>query len=238
MSVNGIDGSNGINNVRSAPRTDISGSNGDFSGALKSAMSSQKKSVDLDGIFQRASETYNVPVDLLKAVAKAESNFNPRAQSGAGAQGIMQLMPATARGLGVTDPFDPEQNIMGGAKYLSGMLKKFGGNTQLALAAYNAGPGNVAKYRGIPPFKETQNYVKRVMAYCGTQLTAGTVSPGEAENAGASLAQQAIEPPAVSNEVSSNTVDVSSLIEIYHYELQKSLLARLDSTPDTGKDSY
>lgn len=119
----------------------------------------------LDTIFDRAADKYNVPVELLKAVGKTESNFNKDAVSRCGAQGVMQLMPATAKGLGVTNSFDPEQNIMGGAKYISGLLKKYDGNTSFALAAYNAGSGNVAKYGGVPPFTETQNYVKKVIGY-------------------------------------------------------------------------
>lgn len=141
---------------------------GNFSDVLNSKLS---KANNLDNIFEMAAEKYNVSVDLLKAVAKAESGFNPNAESHAGAQGIMQLMPATARSLGVTNSFDPEQNIMGGAKYLSQMLDKFDGDTELSLAAYNAGPGNVLKYDGIPPFKETQNYVAKVMGYSGQQLS-------------------------------------------------------------------
>ncbi len=125
------------------------------------------ESKSLDKIFDQASDKYNVPVELLKAIGKAESDFNAEAVSRCGAQGIMQLMPATAKGLGVTNAFDPEQNIMGGAKYISGLIKKYNGNTSLALAAYNAGGGNVAKYNGIPPFKETQNYVKKVLNYMG-----------------------------------------------------------------------
>lgn len=120
---------------------------------------------DLDAIFKQAASKYGVPESLLKAVAKAESGFNASAVSSAGAIGIMQLMPQTASSLGVTNPYDATQNIMGGAKLLSQLLKKYNGNTSLALAAYNAGSGNVDKYNGIPPFKETQNYVKKVIAY-------------------------------------------------------------------------
>ncbi len=123
------------------------------------------ESKSLDKIFDQAAEKYNVPVELLKAVGKAESNFRADALSRCGAQGIMQLMPATAKGLGVKDAFDPEQNIMGGAKYISTLLKRYDGDTKLALAAYNAGSGNVAKYGGVPPFKETQNYIKKILGF-------------------------------------------------------------------------
>lgn len=142
-----------------------SGSNSGFSSILSRYMDSP--SGGLDAIFDAASQKYNVPADLLKAVAKAESNFNANATSACGAMGIMQLMPATANSLGVSDAYDPEQNIMGGAKCLRQMLNQFGGNTELALAAYNAGPGNVQKYSGVPPFEETQNYVAKVLGYYG-----------------------------------------------------------------------
>lgn len=120
---------------------------------------------DLSAIFAEASSTFGVSVNLLQAIAKAESNFNADAVSSAGAVGIMQLMPATAAAMGVTDSRDAYQNIMGGAKYISQLLSQYSGNVSLALAAYNAGSANVDKYGGIPPFTETQNYVKKVLYY-------------------------------------------------------------------------
>ncbi len=117
---------------------------------------------NFEAIIKQAAVTYELPEKLINSIIKHESNFKSNALSKAGASGLMQLMPATARGLGVTSIFDPEQNIMGGSKYLRNMLDKYKGNLDLALAAYNAGPGNVDKYGGIPPFKETQAYVKKV----------------------------------------------------------------------------
>ena len=100
---------------------------------------------------------------LLKGLVSQESGFNPNARSGAGAVGLTQLMPGTAASLGVTNPLDPAQSLQGGAKYLREQLDRFGGDEKLALAAYNAGPGAVQKYGGVPPYAETQNYVTSVM---------------------------------------------------------------------------
>lgn len=146
-----------------ADKTGKAGSSGTgFRNVLRDSFNSISE--DMDAIFEEAAAKFQIPSDLIKAVAKTESNFNPQAVSPAGAMGVMQLMPGTAGSLGVTDPFDPRQNIMGGAKYLRENLDRFG-DVDLALAAYNAGPGSVQKYDGIPPYNETQNYVKKVNSY-------------------------------------------------------------------------
>lgn len=118
---------------------------------------------DYDELISRAASKYNIDPALLKALIHAESGFKSNAISPAGAMGLTQLMPATAAALGVSDPFDPAQSIDGGARYLRAQLDRFGGDESLALAAYNAGPGAVVKYGGIPPYSETQRFVKRVL---------------------------------------------------------------------------
>ena len=193
-----------------------------------STLSASATTVNLDDIFQQAADTYNVPVNLLKAVAKAESNFDATAESSAGAQGIMQLMPSTAESLGVTNAFDPEQNIMGGANYLSQMLSQVNGNVELALAAYNAGPGNVEKYNGIPPFEETRNYITKVLDYCSENLTAGIVTTDGTVAA------------ASGNDLLSGITakDISTMMSLYQYQSQLSVLNMMsDSSDDSDSNA-
>lgn len=162
-----------ISRVNAAERTrtvaqETPSSQSGFADALQKKMNDKDKS--LDQIFEEAAAKYDLPVNLLKAVAKAESDFDANAVSACGAMGIMQLMPATAQSLKVDNPFDAEENINGGARYLSYLYNKYGGDLNLTLAAYNAGPGNVAKYDGVPPFAETQNYIKKINAYLGNDI--------------------------------------------------------------------
>lgn len=130
--------------------------------ATASNKSSRQKPTSFEQIVQDAARKYGVSEELIHAIIKTESNYNPKAKSHAGAMGLMQLMPGTARYLGVKDPYDAKQNIFGGTKYISDMLRQHNGDLTLALAAYNAGPGNVKKYGGVPPFKETQNYIQKI----------------------------------------------------------------------------
>lgn len=170
--------SNGITSIKgtNANYVTASGVTSTQSALFSNTISNKLKvPSNLEPYFEEASRKYQVPSSLLKAIAKAESDFNPKAVSRSGAQGVMQLMPGAARYLGVSNSLNPRENIMGGAKYIKEMLDKYDGNTKLALAAYNAGSNNVDKYGGVPPFKETQNYVVKVMGYAGSELS--TVSP-------------------------------------------------------------
>ena len=152
---------NGINNTTDAVKKNTKGTS-DF----KSYMT---KTYSLDDVFNMAADKYGISRDLLKSVAMTESCFDETAVSYCGATGLMQLMPGTARSLGVDDSTDPVQNIMGGAKLLSQLLDKYDQNLSLALAGYNGGTGNVAKYNGVPPFCE--GYVKKVTSYLNGNVT-------------------------------------------------------------------
>ena len=131
---------------------------------LKSKVGMKDKNANIDEIIETFSNKYNVDFDFIKAIINQESGFNKNATSKKGAMGLMQLMPKTAESLGVVDAYNPWENIEGGVKHLKGLLDKYSNNPELALAAYNAGEGAVRKYGGIPPYKETQNYVKSIMA--------------------------------------------------------------------------
>ena len=151
--------------AQTTSQTASAGSVAKTTGTTGTVKSDGTLTTTLDDIFKRASEKYGVSYDFLVAVAKAESDFNPKCVSSAGAKGIMQIMPYEAKELGVDDVFDAEQNIMASAKLLAAHLKKFNGDTTLAAAAYNAGSGRVQQYGGVPPFTETQNYVKKIAKY-------------------------------------------------------------------------
>ncbi|HUG53603.1 MAG TPA: lytic transglycosylase domain-containing protein [Vicinamibacteria bacterium] len=122
---------------------------------------------DVPTLAAEAARRHRLDPELVRAVIAVESGFRPQAVSPKGAQGLMQLMPATARALGVTDPFDPAQNVEGGTRHLKALVERYGGDLERALAAYNAGEGAVARHRGIPPFRETRDYVRKVLARAG-----------------------------------------------------------------------
>jgi soluble lytic murein transglycosylase-like protein len=126
-----------------------------------------RRAEEFEPLILQHAAAHSVRADLVRAVIQAESAFNPRARSHKGAMGLMQLMPATAAELGVTDPYDPDQNIGGGVTYLKSLLLKYSHNEELALAAYNAGPGAVEKYGAVPPYRETRNYIARIQGNAG-----------------------------------------------------------------------
>lgn len=173
------------------------------------------KEISLNDIFKEAAKKYNVSEDLLKAIGYHESRFQTDVVSQAGAIGVMQLMPSTAEYLGVEDPRDPYQNIMGAAKLLGKLSEMYDGNQSLMLAAYNAGSGNVEKYGGIPPFKETQEYVAKVLA----TLSAGVDVPDKnvSINPSATASQDIINTTKKSANNYSNSIDnLTSAIDDFY----------------------
>ena len=148
----------------------------------------------LESIFAGAAKEFGINENFLKAVAKAESGFDPDAVSGCGAQGIMQLMPFTSESYGVTDPFDAKQNIYAGAQLLSELLDNYNGNATLALAAYNAGSGSVQKYGGVPPYDETVNYINKINDILGGSLAGDSKTIDGASTTDFSVAQNVIAP--------------------------------------------
>jgi soluble lytic murein transglycosylase-like protein len=157
---------------------------GDFAAALQAATAADASSPataqseglagaagdggEYDSVIEQASERYGIDPAVLHGLIQQESGFDPSAQSSAGASGLTQLMPGTASSMGVANPLNPTESIEGGARYLSQLMSQFGGNTEDALAAYNAGPGAVQQYGGIPPYAETQSYVSKVLGYAET----------------------------------------------------------------------
>lgn len=144
------------------PAPGAAGSSGDAVAAAGAP--SMVPPAQIDQLVQTNAAQWNVDPALVKAIIANESGFNANATSNVGAQGLMQLMPGTAAGLGVTNAYDPAQNVWGGTKYIKGLLDRFNGDVRMAVAAYNAGPGAVEKYGGVPPYAETQNYVQNVLS--------------------------------------------------------------------------
>ena len=148
-----------------AEEVEIRSSGLSFAETLETFMKNNDLDSEIAIAIASASARYEMDPNLIRAVIRAESSYNPNAVSSAGAMGLMQLMPPTAESLGVTDPFNISQNVHAGTRYLRNLLDRFEGDLELALAAYNAGEGNVRRHGGIPPFRETQNYVPRVKEF-------------------------------------------------------------------------
>jgi soluble lytic murein transglycosylase-like protein len=172
---------------------------GDFAAALQAATTADASSPtaaqsesaagavggggEYDSVIEQAAERYGIDPAVLHGLIQQESGFDPSAQSSAGASGLTQLMPGTASSMGVANPLNPTESIEGGARYLSQLMSQFGGNTEDALAAYNAGPGAVQQYGGTPPYAETQSYVSKVLGYAETyrQTHPSSISAGGLE---------------------------------------------------------
>ncbi len=149
-------------------------STGSFASVLQQAFppaASKQYSPYIEGLISRYSSQYGLSPNLVRAVIAQESDGNAQEVSSKGAMGLMQIMPQEARSLGVSNPFDPEQNIAAGTRLLAGLMKRYNGDVPLTLAAYNAGPGAVQKYNGIPPYPETEHYVKRILGMMGAHTT-------------------------------------------------------------------
>lgn len=159
-------GYNNFNNISQLYNLNQYGINNYFNDySAQTTLKRQPPTTEFNHLIAQAAQKYNVDEQLIHAIIKMESNYNPNTVSHKGAVGLMQLMPVTANEVGVTNRYDNAQNIDGGTHYFSKMLQRHNGDLKLALASYNAGPGNVKKYGGIPPFKETQNYVRKVLNY-------------------------------------------------------------------------
>ena len=161
-----------------------------------------------DQLIRQAAQHHGVSEGLVKAIMHTESGFNIHARSPVGAQGLMQLMPATARRFNVSNAYDPQQNIFGGVKYLSWLLKRFNGDTRLAIAAYNAGEGNVDKYGDVPPFRETRDYVKRVTSRYQNLYASGLGTPLSESNSNTPSGQVLAQSANYSTNISNSTESV------------------------------
>ncbi len=196
---------------------------------------SNNKEYTLEEIYEEAAEKYNVPKNLLEAIGYVESHFDVNAKSSAGAMGIMQLMPQTAASLGVTDAYDPYQNIMGAAKFLSKLRDMYDGDQNLMLAAYNAGSGNVAKYNGIPPFKSVQQYIAKVTDALNDGVSVSDNTTYLVNGANESSSAQYIY-----NSLYGNSRDLDSLLSYSQYEtlmnFYTNMLEIISSIGDTDED--
>jgi len=211
---------------RPAAQQGVVGNVASFADTLKTR-SLTSGCAELDAMFEAAGQKYNLSPDLLKAVAKVESTFRPHLVSRSGAMGIMQIMPGTAKYLGVDDPFDPEQSIMGGAKYLREQLDRFDGDIKLALAAYNAGWPAVKKHGGIPPFKETQAYVPKVLGYLGS----GELTPNMLTYNGFDMGGRINEVPNSNNGSFNFTEALAQMLYIKMIEMQ------MGTSTDSGNNT-